>query len=349
MGEEIKHTHIVVHHSGGATTKAGAEKERNNATAKAIKRFHTAAPVYKKDKSGKLEKDKNGKKIWVGGGRGWSDIAYHMVIVGDGSRQVGRKEGQTGWGVFGSRNDLGVCMSGNFELCEPTSEQINSLVELLVDWCVRHKISPNHIYGHFNTPVGRKKAACPGQNMRSKLDSVKKRVWQEISPPKHRLAARMKDPKIRQLLDQALEQGSGVLPGGKGISFKEMHLIIDAVIGDGRITQQEVVDLGRIGQYLTNVRSKQKLGSSRAQLLLEGFLRDPKKYMEHNAKIKSADADGVSGSGNSTSSTNQKNAEKLASTEFHKRHPERNGKPIQKHEKKAWEEFRALVKKFGGS
>jgi N-acetylmuramoyl-L-alanine amidase len=71
-------------------------------------------------------------------GKGWSDIAYHWVILQDGTRVKGRPESIEGSHCYGfNKNSLGICLVGNNN---HTSEQFASLRNLMEDIKTRHKL-----------------------------------------------------------------------------------------------------------------------------------------------------------------------------------------------------------------
>lgn len=63
----------------------------------------------------------------------------------------------------------------------------------------------------------------------------------------------------------------------KVLDFDEVHEFIFAVIGDGRILSQEIQDLKEIARHSKSLRG-------RGKLLLDQFLANPRKFMEHNQK-----------------------------------------------------------------
>ena len=83
---------LVIHHSGSARSTTFA----------AIKKWHTQP------------KPKRGEKKTARHGRGWSDIGYNYVIVGNGKLRVGRPLPTTGAHAKGKNStSIGVCVVGN--------------------------------------------------------------------------------------------------------------------------------------------------------------------------------------------------------------------------------------------
>ena len=90
--------------------------------------------------------------------RGWAGIGYAYVIRRNGAIERGRPEGFIGAHVDGHNADsLGIMLAGNFEIEEPTEEQLRALVWLVGDIRRRHGA---------NIPVMRHSDAdatlCPG-------------------------------------------------------------------------------------------------------------------------------------------------------------------------------------------
>ena len=62
----------------------------------------------------------------------YAGIGYHYYIRKNGEIFKGRDEKFVGAHVLGNNfESIGICLSGNFELEEPTEKQINSLSEIL--------------------------------------------------------------------------------------------------------------------------------------------------------------------------------------------------------------------------
>ena len=103
--------------------------------------------------------------------RGWSCIGYHYVIRKDGTVEVGRPHWTVGAHAYGhNSHTIGFHVCGNFEIGEPTSEQIESLAMLLANLCTDYglTIDRDHIVGHRELMS----TACPGRNLFSQLDTI---------------------------------------------------------------------------------------------------------------------------------------------------------------------------------
>lgn len=122
-------THLVVHHSAGASTSADWP-----ATVRAIWDFHTR-PVSQ-------------------GGRGWGDMGYNYLIDPNGVIYEGRAGGDNAIGAhFSCRNGgtMGACLLGNFQNSSPTPAALNSLARLLAWKAAQRSLSPTESAFHSAT------------------------------------------------------------------------------------------------------------------------------------------------------------------------------------------------------
>lgn len=93
--------------------------------------------------------------------RGFGDIGYHHFIEPVGKRKKGRPEYMDGAHCYGhNRNNIGICLGGNFSIEYPTREQEIELCKLLVELDDRYIIEIKH-HRDF------KATQCPG-NLLSK-------------------------------------------------------------------------------------------------------------------------------------------------------------------------------------
>ena len=105
---------------------------------------------------------------------GWAGIGYHYVIRKDGTIEQGRKPLAVGAHAYQhNKNSVGICVAGNFDIGKPNREQMDSL-KLLTAWlCQRYKLNPMKkgvIVGHRNL----NDTKCPGDNLYSKLDEIRR-------------------------------------------------------------------------------------------------------------------------------------------------------------------------------
>ena len=103
--------------------------------------------------------------------RGWSCIGYHYVIRKDGTVEIGRPHWTGGAHAYGhNSHTIGVHVCGNFEIGEPTSEQIESTAMLLANLCTDYglTIDRDSIVGHRELMP----TACPGRNLFAQMDEI---------------------------------------------------------------------------------------------------------------------------------------------------------------------------------
>ena len=108
----------------------------------------------------------------------WSGIGYHFVIRKDGTIERGRPEWAIGSHAYKNNSDtIGIHLSGNFNLANPTDKQIESTAMLIANLTDKYNIPTDrqHIIGHEEcySGVGRTNGTgCPGRNLQSQLDTI---------------------------------------------------------------------------------------------------------------------------------------------------------------------------------
>ena len=129
-------------------------------------------------------------------GNGWRAPGYHVVICNDfpnynsysTQKPVNGANGRIDriWSEstiangckYANRNALHACMIGDFDKDNPTKEQLESVIRLLVYWCKKYKRSENDIYGHgeMQKKIGREgySKTCPGKNV--DMDEIRNAV-----------------------------------------------------------------------------------------------------------------------------------------------------------------------------
>jgi len=103
--------------------------------------------------------------------QGWSCIGYHYVIRKDGTVEQGRPHWTIGAHAYGeNKHTIGIHVCGNFEIGEPTSEQIESTAMLLANLCAEYGLSIDRdtIVGHRELMA----TACPGRNLFAQMDVI---------------------------------------------------------------------------------------------------------------------------------------------------------------------------------
>ncbi|MGH2676509.1 MAG: peptidoglycan recognition protein family protein [Actinomycetota bacterium] len=110
--------------------------------------------------------------------RGWSDIAYHLLIDRNGNVYEGRPR----WAVgdtatnYDPRGHLLVMCEGNFQEQRPSPAQVRALVDVLA-WAVeRHEVGVRTIRGHLELAD----TACPGRALQRRLGAVRRRVRERL-------------------------------------------------------------------------------------------------------------------------------------------------------------------------
>lgn len=111
---------------------------------------------------------------------GWSCIGYHFVIRKDGTIEKGRPEWAIGSHAYGENSHtIGIHLSGNFNLADPTDKQIESCAMLVAHLCEKYHIPMDraHVVGHREVNDD---TDCPGDNLQALLNNgtiTGKAVW----------------------------------------------------------------------------------------------------------------------------------------------------------------------------
>ena len=109
--------------------------------------------------------------------QGWSGIGYHYVIRKDGTIEQGRPLWAVGAHAAGENwHTIGIHLSGNFEIAEPTTRQIESAAYLIGWLCECYDITPDkdHVLGHRDLMA----TACPGYFLYEQLQTIRgKAIW----------------------------------------------------------------------------------------------------------------------------------------------------------------------------
>lgn len=86
-------------------------------------------------------------------------IGYHFIITGNGDVTQTRKETELGAHCIPNDGKIGICLTGNFEIEEPTKEQLLSLAILLERLKISHNLIDEQIKGHYQFS----QTLCPGK------------------------------------------------------------------------------------------------------------------------------------------------------------------------------------------
>lgn len=111
--------------------------------------------------------------------RGFTAIGYHAVIwktaTGAWRLSAGRPESQVGAHCKGfNTGTIGVCVTGNYEVDTLEPEAVQILTSLLIEWCIKHNVQSDRIYGHREK--GDTPTACPGARLFAQLPKIKQDV-----------------------------------------------------------------------------------------------------------------------------------------------------------------------------
>lgn len=113
---------LIIHHSGGS--KANPLEDTSNHTFETIQAYHI-------------------------NGLGFENIGYNYVIEKDGKLRAGRPETYHGAHTVGyNKKSIGICLTGNFDLTEPTKEQVDVLKRLMKEIIARWNIPLENIVPH---------------------------------------------------------------------------------------------------------------------------------------------------------------------------------------------------------
>ena len=106
-------------------------------------------------------------QVWGQREKNWWDVPYHFVIGPDGTIFEGRDfhyMGETNTKYDPTGHFL-ISAMGNYEIQQPTQEQIDSIVSLMAWAADTYDIPVEKIYGHCDLA----KTACPGKHLRRLL------------------------------------------------------------------------------------------------------------------------------------------------------------------------------------
>lgn len=95
--------------------------------------------------------------------RRYGDIGYHFLIDATGRTFHGRDltwQGAHAGGI-NNRNNIGICLLGNFEKTRPTAASLEALTKLLAELRATHEIPASAVVGHRHW----KSTLCPGAHL----------------------------------------------------------------------------------------------------------------------------------------------------------------------------------------
>lgn len=107
---------------------------------------------------------KNIQTWCMGPDRGWADIPYHVLIAPDGTVYQGRDPWTVGESAteYDPTGHLLICFLGNYQEQKLDEHLIQTLVDLLVDSCIKYGIDPSAISTHRDHSD---QTTCPGEQI----------------------------------------------------------------------------------------------------------------------------------------------------------------------------------------
>ena len=90
----------------------------------------------------------------------WAGIGYNFFIEKDGSIFSGRGLYVGAHAKNHNDTSIGIGIAGNFDVSLPNEEQMNSLIELVLNFMKEYDIEPAKVIGHREIPGVEK--SCPG-------------------------------------------------------------------------------------------------------------------------------------------------------------------------------------------
>lgn len=93
--------------------------------------------------------------------KGWAGIAYHKVILADGTVENGRPEPMIGAHALGANpRSIGIVVDGDFHSKPPTNAQMDTLVTLTRSYMLKYNIPVENVVPHREVTPG---TECPGE------------------------------------------------------------------------------------------------------------------------------------------------------------------------------------------
>ncbi len=128
--------------------------------------IHHEGTFFHQDSSA-LQHIKNIQTWGMGKDRNWIDVPYHFLIDGKGNIIEGRNPltvGETNTSYDPTGHVL-ISVIGEYHKRQmPRDEQINSIIQLAANLCIRYNLNPDSIKGHrdYCKPG---ETSCPGDNL----------------------------------------------------------------------------------------------------------------------------------------------------------------------------------------
>lgn len=100
--------------------------------------------------------------------RGWAGIGYHFVIEKDGTIIRGNPLENISYNVANhNTKSIGICLSGNFEVEEPTDQQLKYLRKLIIHL---RKLLPQPLQVYRHRDFG--STSCPGGSLYTLINDL---------------------------------------------------------------------------------------------------------------------------------------------------------------------------------
>lgn len=166
---------VIFHHSAGGFYDGIAAVDK-------IAKYVIAPPIYKRDAEGGFVLNAKGRRITVGGGRGWPGIPYTFIIPARPASEDGRLVLYRIWddtwqtwhtGGVHNRHGVGVCVGGWYAsrhdlLAEQAHERPTEEAMVCADQLVDYLLARYRLPANADTLAShaeRGKPACPGDHL----------------------------------------------------------------------------------------------------------------------------------------------------------------------------------------
>lgn len=104
---------------------------------------------------------------------GWADIGYHYIIDRAGRVWEGRPLGYQGAHVKAHNpENVGIMVLGNFELQQPSQQQVTSLVAMVNHVAGKYRLPVREVRTHREWPD--QSTRCPGRNLQRQVDAMRR-------------------------------------------------------------------------------------------------------------------------------------------------------------------------------
>jgi N-acetylmuramoyl-L-alanine amidase len=138
--------------------------------------------------------------------KGWDELGYHFVIGNGTDTRNGLVEVGPRWPVQKhgahdktpdnqyNEHGIGICLVGNFDLTNPSSEQMKSVARLVAYLSKKYNIPPERILGHGQT----KSTDCPGKYLN--IAEVRRQSARVLADSGETVPVEIAPPMVESLL-----------------------------------------------------------------------------------------------------------------------------------------------------